>query len=137
MEKRKQQIVVFWPVGQWSAFVGISALLLWFGMTNPLHATFSRWNWTVVFAFFAVGFVWTPVPVVGRESLWMVRLFGLYWKRVRGRNLVSVVMKPHSLFLRSNDGEIELVESFSMRRNRRIAETLHERFGVEVKPYRP
>ena len=137
MEKRKQQIVVFWPVGQWVVFGGIAALWFWFGVTNPTHATFSRWNWTWGFAIFAGWMAWTPVPMVGRESLWLVRLFGLYWKRVRGQDLGAVVMMSHSLTLKDHNGWIDEVASLSVRRNRRIAEALHEHFGVEIKPHRP
>ena len=137
MEKRKQQIVVFWPVGQWVVFGGLAVLLCWFGVTNPTHATFSRWNWTIVVAIWVGGMLWTPVLVVGRKSLWLVRLFGLYWKRVRGRDLGAVVMMSRSLILKDHEGWIDEVSSFSMRRNRRIAEALHERFGVEIKPHRP
>ena len=130
MEKRKQQIVVFWPVGQWVVFGGLSAEWCWVGLTNSVLAI-------CMVSLFVGLMVWTPVPVVGRESLWLVRLCGLYWKRVRGRDLGAVVMMSRSLILKDHEGWIDEVSSFSMRRNRRIAEALHERFGVEIKPHRP
>ena len=141
MEKRKQHIIVFWPVGDWLLIGGIAAFFMWLGWGHPLGFgkdwRLATWSTMTVFSFFAVWLVWTPVPVVGRESLWLVRLFGLYWKRVRGRDLGTVVVMAHSLILKNHDGWIGQVDSVSMRRNRRLAETLRERFGVEIKPYMP
>ena len=141
MEKRKQQIVVFWPVGEWVVIGGICAFLLWLGLCHPLGFgkgwRLATWTTMTGLAPFAAWLVWTPVPVVGRESLWLVRLCGLYWKRVRGRDLRAVVMMSRSLILKDHEGWIDEVSSFSMRRNRCIAEALHERFGVEIKPHRP
>ena len=141
MEKRKQQILVFWPVGNWLVIGGICAFFLWLGLGHPLGFgkgwRLATWETMTCFVFFAAWLVWTPVPVVGRESLWLVRLFGLYWKRVRGQDLGAVVMMSHSLILKDHEGWIDQVDSVSARRNRRIAEALHEHFGVEIKPHRP
>lgn len=141
MEKRKQHIIVFWPVGNWLVIGGISAFFLWLGLGHPLGFgkdwRLATWTTMTVFAFFAVWLVWTPVPVVARGSLWLVRLFGLYWKRVRGRDLGAVVMMSHSLILKDRKGWSDQVDSLSMHRNRCLADTLHERFGVEIKLHRP
>ena len=159
MEKRKSRPVVFVPIAQW-AFI---ALLLVGGLFIRLAGAclagvlrgieeleqgqrfirefFTSWGngqgILLGMCIFACGVAAPPVLIVGRKSLWLVRLFGLYWKRVRGQDLGAVVMMSHSLILKDHNGWIDEVASLSVRRNRRIAEALHEHFGVEIKPHRP
>ena len=160
MEKRKSRAVVFVPVAQWVFITLLFCVGLFSRMEGACLAArvlrgpeeleqgqrfirefFTSWGDVqgilLGMCIFACGVAAPPVLIMGRKSLWLVRLFGLYWKRVRGRDLGAVVMMSRSLILKDHEGWIDEVSSFSMRRNRRIAEALHERFGVEIKPHRP
>ena len=85
---------------------------------------------------FVSGLLCPPVLVVGRKRLWIVRAFGLYVRRIPAENIHSLtlqwmpVWKMDRVVLMTEAGDVfEFMHAF---RTRRIAETIHERFGVKL-----
>ena len=85
---------------------------------------------------FVSGLICPPVLVVGRKRLWIVRAFGLYVRRIPAENIHSLtlqwmpVWKTDRVILMTEAGDI--FEFMHLFRTRRIAEAIHERFGVKL-----
>ena len=85
---------------------------------------------------FVSGLICPPVLVVGRKRLWIVRAFGLYVRRIPAENIHSLtlqwmpVAKTDRVILMTEAGDI--FEFMQLFRTRRIAEAIHERFGVKL-----
>ena len=139
MEKKKQRVVVFWPLLYWLLGGGLSALGCGLG---PLYHVVAR-AW--LYAFIpGVLLLWTPMLVLGRDSLWLGYLCGLYWKRIRRQNIVAVIdfyPRPGSpwfhrgtLCVRTSDDGLYELPTTANRWKQRLAEALHDCYGVKIDP---
>ena len=132
MKEAKKGVAVFCPVAVWLMYGALVVLGVWLGWYRP-PTRLSSWVWTtaLIVGVWRLGSV--PVLVAGRESLWLVRAFGLWWKRARRRDMVVLVLFPQGgLLLRTVEEVLEVGVS-GKRGNRRVAETLRERFGVGIR----
>lgn len=132
MKEAKKGVAVFCPVAGWLMWGGVVVLRLGWGF---LSDEIAEWKWAVfMVAVWGLVNVKVPVVVVGRESLWLVRALGVYWKRIKGRDLRALLLVSggERLLLRTTDDVLELV-GWTKRGNRRVAEALHGRFGVGIR----
>lgn len=86
---------------------------------------------------FVSGLICPPVLVMGRKRLWIVRAFGLYLRGISAENIHSLtlqwmpVWKTDRVVLMTEAGDV--FEFMHLFRTRRIAEAIHERFGVKLR----
>ena len=160
MEKRKSRAVVFVPVVEWVVLALLFFGVLFIRMEAAclkmrrhrlpeerieeeqrfVREIFTRWGKVqgvmLGMFLFMCGVASPPVLVVGRKRLWIVRAFGLYVRRIPAENIHSLtlqwmpVAKTDRVILMTEAGDV--FEFMQLFRTRRIAEAIHERFGVKL-----
>ena len=107
---------------------------------REFHRFFTEWGpkqrRALAVSIFVCGLFWPPALVVGRKRLWIVRAFGLYVRRIPAENIHSLTLqwvpawKTDRVILMTEAGDV--FEFMQLFRTRRIAEAIHERFGVKL-----
>ncbi len=134
----KTRFFIFWPLLYWLLGGGLTVVGWWLGPWKHIVARV----WLYPFFFGVLGLTSMPVLVLGRDSVWLGYLCGLYWKRIRRQNIMAVIdFYPRSgspwfyqgaLFIRSSDDGLYELPTTTDRWKRRLAECLHERYGVKI-----
>ncbi len=85
---------------------------------------------------------WHPIVIVMPSSLWLIRLFGFYWKRIHKSEIILVIYSgdkskkvvfTENIFLGINDGSLISIGQILNKENIQLSEHISSRFGVELR----